>query len=113
MNREPVFARHGVPQTNLKSAAVLTCLAAPVPLDAFRPSYSDTTARIYRASDLQRELLPKLKRVPTTPDLPTWERIFERPGSIIQADGAAAKSIRQTICRSIHVKPQEQYLLFP
>ena len=79
MNREPVFARHGVPQTNLKSAAVLTCLAAPVPADAFRPSYSDTTAKIYRASDLHRELLPKLKRVATTPDLPTWERIFERP----------------------------------
>lgn len=78
-NREPVFARHGEPQTNLKSAAVLTCLSTPVPLDAFQPSYSDTTARVYRASDLHRELLPKLKRVPKTPDLPTWERIFERP----------------------------------
>jgi hypothetical protein len=78
-NREPVFARHGVPQTQLKSAAVLTCLSTPVPLDAFRPSYSDTTAKIYRASDLHRELLPKLQRVPKTPDLPTWERIFERP----------------------------------
>ena len=77
-NREPVLARHGVPQTNLKSAAVLSCLSAPVPADAFRPSYSDTTAKIYRASDLRRQLLPKLKRVPTTPDLPTWERIFER-----------------------------------
>ncbi len=78
-NHQPVLARHGVPQTHLRSAAVLTCLEAPVPLDAFRPSYSDTTARIYRAIDLHRELLPSLERVPRTPDLPTWERIFERP----------------------------------
>ena len=79
MDRPPVLARHGVPQTNLKSAAVLTCMDAPVPLDAFRPSYSDTTNRIFCASDLRRELLPRLERVPSTPDFATWERIFERP----------------------------------
>jgi hypothetical protein len=79
MDRPPVMPRGGVPQTYLKSAAVLTCLSTPVPIDAFRPSYSDTTKRIYRASDLHRELLSKLKRVPSTPELSTWERIFERP----------------------------------
>jgi hypothetical protein len=79
MDRPPVMPRNGIPQTNLKSAAVLTCLASPVPPDAFRPSYSDTTNTIYRASDLRREVLPSLERVPGTPDLKTWERIFERP----------------------------------
>jgi hypothetical protein len=79
MDRPPVMPRGGVPQTYLKSAAVLTCLSAPVPVDAFRPSYSDTTNRIYRASDLHRELLTKLKRVPGTSELSVWERIFERP----------------------------------
>jgi hypothetical protein len=58
---------------------VLTCLASPVPPDTFRPSYSDTTNTLYRASDLNREVLPTLERVASTPDLATWERIFERP----------------------------------
>lgn len=79
LDRPPVMARHGKPQTYLKSAAVLTCLDSPVPPDTFRPSYSDTTNTLYRASDLQRELLPTLERVASTPDLETWERIFERP----------------------------------
>ena len=79
LDRPPVLARHGQPQTYLRSAAVLTCMAAPVPPDAFRPSYSDTTNAIYRASDLNRELLPSLPRVASTPDPATWERIFERP----------------------------------
>ena len=79
LDRPPVMERHGKPQTYLKSAAILTCLADPLPPDAFRPSYSDTTNTIYRASDLQREALAKLERVSSTPDLSTWERIFERP----------------------------------
>ncbi len=79
LDRPPVMARNGIPQTYLKSAAILTCMASPLSVDAFRPSYSDTTAKIYYASDLHRELLPKLKRVPDTPDLATWERIFDRP----------------------------------
>ena len=79
MDRPPVMARNGIPQTNLRSAAVLSCLAAPVPPDAFRPSYSDTTNTLFRASDLHRERLPKLKPVASLPDLHTWERIFQRP----------------------------------
>jgi hypothetical protein len=79
MDRPPVMARNGTPQTYLRSAAVLTCVAQPLPPDAFRPSYSDTTGMIYLASDLRRELLPKLERVDSTPDLAIWERIFDRP----------------------------------
>ena len=79
LDRPPVMARHGKPQTYLKSAAVLTCLSQPVSPDAFRPSYSDTGNTIYRASNLNRDLLPSLERVASTPDLQMWERIFERP----------------------------------
>jgi hypothetical protein len=79
LDRPPVMPRGGVPQTYLKSAAVLTCVRFPLNVDAFRPSYSDTSSKIYRASDLHRELLPKLERVDRTPDLATWERIFDRP----------------------------------
>jgi hypothetical protein len=79
MDRPAQMLRGGPPDTFLKSAAVLTCLSGPASVDAFRPSYCDTTNRIYRASDLRRELLPKLKRVSSTPELSTWERIFERP----------------------------------
>jgi hypothetical protein len=79
MDRPAQMPRGGPPDTFLKSAAVLTCLSGPASVDAFRPSYCDTTNRIYRASDLRRELLPKLKRVSSTPELSTWERIFERP----------------------------------
>lgn len=79
LDRPPVMPRNGKPQTNLKSAAVLTCVSAPVPPDAFRPSYSDTSNTIYRASDLNRAALPVLKRVASTPDFSTWERIFQRP----------------------------------
>jgi len=44
------------------SVSVLTCLAEPVPPDAFRPSYCDRGQKIYLARNLRRELLPKLSR---------------------------------------------------
>jgi hypothetical protein len=46
-----------------KTAAVLTCLAAPVAADAFRPSYCDRTQRLYYADSIRWNLLPNLKRV--------------------------------------------------
>ncbi len=61
------------------TAAVLTCLDAPAPADAFRPAYTDSNNRIYRASQLRRELLPRLPRVEDTPPLADWERVFQRP----------------------------------
>jgi hypothetical protein len=42
------------------SVSVLTCLAQAPPPDALRPSYADTTNRIYRLSDVNRALLPQL-----------------------------------------------------
>jgi len=47
----------------VRSVAVLTCLADPAPVDAFRPSYCDRNQRIYLARNLRRELLPNLPRV--------------------------------------------------
>jgi len=44
----------------VKSACVLTCLAAAAPADAFRPSYCDRSQKIYLASNLKRGLLPHL-----------------------------------------------------
>lgn len=80
LERQPVFRRPvAVRQTYLKSAAVLTCMSEPVSPDAFRPSYSDTNNTIYYADEINRELLPLLPRVKSTPDLLLWERIFERP----------------------------------
>ena len=66
-------------QLPLRTAAVLTCLAAQAPSDAFRPSYGDRTGRIYLARNLRRDLLPRLARVPHVPTLATYERVFERP----------------------------------
>jgi len=62
------------------TAAVLTCMAAPQPLDAFRPSYCDREGRIYLARNLRRELLYSLPRPKAAPpDLSRWARAFQRP----------------------------------
>jgi hypothetical protein len=42
------------------SVSILTCLAEPAPADAFRPSYADPYATIYRLSQVNRALLPVL-----------------------------------------------------
>jgi hypothetical protein len=65
--------------SSVQAAAVLTCLAQPVPADAFRPAYCDRSQRIYLARDLRRDLLPRLHRVSTTPSLAQYERVFQRP----------------------------------
>lgn len=72
----------------VRSASVLTCVAEPLPEDAFRPSYCDHgEQRIYLARNLRRHLLPKLPRAgipfqmemgpPFT--LEDWVNRFERP----------------------------------
>ncbi|MCY3023507.1 MAG: hypothetical protein NTW87_31390 [Planctomycetota bacterium] len=62
----------------LRTAAVLTCLAAPPPADAFRPSYTGSEKPIYRAAQLKRERLLRLKPVPETPEFGLYARYFER-----------------------------------
>ena len=63
----------------VNTAAVLTCMAAPQPPDAFRPSYCDPRNRIYLARNLRRELLYRLPRPKNTPRLDTWIRVYQRP----------------------------------
>jgi len=63
----------------VKTAAVLTCMAEPQPADAFRPSYCDTSNKVYLARTLKRELLRTLPRPDSTPKLDTWVRVFQRP----------------------------------
>jgi len=62
----------------LKTAAVLTCLAEEPPADAFRPCYAGTEKRIYRASDLRRDLLLNLAPVEGTPNYEQYARYFQR-----------------------------------
>ena len=63
----------------VKTAAILTCVAGPLPADTFRPSYGDRQQKLYYAHNLRRNLLPQLARPRETPNLLTWIRVFQRP----------------------------------
>jgi hypothetical protein len=63
----------------VRVAAVLTCVASPLPADAFRPAYCDRQAAIYLARNLRRDLLPKLERVAGAPDPVAFAEVFQRP----------------------------------
>jgi len=63
----------------IRTAAVLTCVAEPLPADAFRPAYCDRKQTIHLARTLRREKLPKLKRVEPMPKLAEIERVYQRP----------------------------------
>ena len=78
-NDEPLSAYDGHGQPVL-SSAVLTCMAEPVPADAFRPSYCDKENKTYLARNLHRELLYALPRPETAPaSLSEFARLFQRP----------------------------------
>jgi hypothetical protein len=62
-----------------KVGAVLTCVAAPQPPDAFRPAYCDREQRIYLARDLRRNLLSSLERVKDAPDPAEFAEVFQKP----------------------------------
>ena len=62
----------------LKSASVLTVLKEAPPADAFRPPYIGKEKPIFRASQIQWDLLPNLKTVASTPEWSQFERYFER-----------------------------------
>lgn len=61
------------------SVAVLTCLAAPAPADAFRPGYTDPEKTLYLARNLRRDLLPRLAKPAGTPDIAKYPPMFNRP----------------------------------
>ena len=60
---KPMLFRTGKDQRSpVRTIAALTCLAAAVPPDAFRPAYCGKEHHIYLARDLKRDLLPRLPR---------------------------------------------------
>ena len=63
----------------IRTAAVLTCVDAPQPQDAFRPAFCDRSHRIYRARDLRRDLLPVAVAPKSLPDLNRFIRFTQRP----------------------------------
>jgi hypothetical protein len=63
----------------VKTAAVLTCVAQPLPTDAFRPAYGDRSQKIYLARNLRWNLLRRLPPPADIPDVKTWIRVFQRP----------------------------------
>lgn len=63
----------------VRTAAVLTCVADPQPVDAFRPAFCDRTQRMYLARNLKRELLPTAAPTNSLPDLRQYIRFTQRP----------------------------------
>jgi hypothetical protein len=82
----------------LRTAAVLTCLAEAPPADAFRPCYAGTDKAEYRASDLRRELLLKLKPVDSTPSYEQFARYFQRLWLDDQTTWLASRSYPSENC---------------
>jgi len=95
------FVRAHADNSPVKSAAILTCMAAPQSPDAFRPAYCDTENHVYLTRNLKRHLLKTLPR-PTAccgregfsmrhhpdwdpprpenlPKMDKWVRVFQRP----------------------------------
>ena len=64
--------------TPIRTAAVLTCVAAPQPADAFRPAFCDRQARLYLSRNLKRNLLPSVGAT-GLPDLGLYVRFTQRP----------------------------------
>ena len=71
----------------VRTASVLTCLASPVPPDAFRPSYSDTSNLIYLSRNLERGYCLSWQRLPTHHSCPSLKGISSGLGSIHSFSG--------------------------
>lgn len=63
----------------LKTAAVLTCLAEVPAAGTFRPPFCGTNKPLHNVRQLKRELLPSLAPVAGAPTLAEAERWFQRP----------------------------------
>ena len=63
----------------IRTAAVLTCLDAPQPPDAFRPAFCDRLGRIYLARNLKRQSLPTAAATESLLDVQQYIRCTQRP----------------------------------
>lgn len=77
--KEIMWKKEKVCQVALRAAAVLTCLSAVPPSDAFRPTYVGREKVLYREKDLRWELLPKLAPAGDVPSWQDFERYYQRP----------------------------------
>jgi hypothetical protein len=82
---KPKFAYHGSNQgrvqhdnSGTRVVAVLTCVAEPLPADAFRPAYSDREGKIYLARNLRRDQLPTVPKTGAAPDPVQFAEVFQR-----------------------------------
>ena len=65
-------------ESPIRTIAILTCLGAPAPADAFRPSYCDQKkSKIFLGRNIRWELLPKVKAVGSKQDQP-WVRRYAK-----------------------------------
>ena len=71
--------RGGEDCSPIRTAAVLTCLDAPQPPDAFRPAFCDRQGRIYLARNLKRQLLPTAAATKSLLDVQQYIRFTQRP----------------------------------
>ena len=62
----------------IRTAAVLTCMAEPVPPDAFRPAFCDRQTRLYLSRNLKRDLLPTAA-AKSLPEVGLYVRFTQRP----------------------------------
>lgn len=65
-------------RVTLKTAAILTCLKEIPPADAFRPPFAGTEKPVFRAKNIQWNLLPQLKPVGEVPSWTEFEGYFSR-----------------------------------
>lgn len=66
-------------RVTLKTIAVLTCIEEVPPTDSFRPPYAGTDKPIFRKSEIQWDVLPRLKPAGNVPSWEEFERYFQRP----------------------------------
>ena len=63
----------------IRTAAVLTCVEAPQPPDAFRPGFCDRKQTIYLSRNLKRDLLPTVAVTKSVPKIDLYVRFTQRP----------------------------------
>jgi len=74
----PFKPEKGMAATWVRSVSVLTCMAEPQPVDAFRPAFCDRENTVYLARNLRRDLLGKLKPVKGVPRPSEFAKHFQR-----------------------------------
>ena len=74
-----VMRPYDTSESPVASVSILTSVAVPQPLDAFRPSYAQGSSKIYWSRNLRRQLLPQLAPTQNVPPLSEFEGYLKRP----------------------------------